>query len=290
MHVAVEVDEPAGHLRELARGSVSTLTAFRHHRVEEHRDPLEERFERPVVIFTTFGSWGIRSDAGSAEGSLDTIVIGAAGRGYRASHEVVRPTDTTFCVEFADPIERWDPDDAWGRAFARVSAPRSPAISRIHRALACEASERRTGFRLKIDGLSFELVAELARARGEHDDRAPVPWARPLRSDVRDRVHAARSYLDANLVDDVDLRTLARAVALSPFYLSRLFRHEFGIPPHAYLSRARLELGASLLTTTPLSVTQVSERVGWRSVSHFTARFRRHFGVTPSAYRRLGGR
>jgi AraC-like DNA-binding protein len=34
----------------------------------------------------------------------------------------------------------------------------------------------------------------------------------------------------------------------------------------------------------------VSERIGWRSVSHFTARFRRRFGMTPSAYRRAADR
>jgi transcriptional regulator GlxA family with amidase domain len=134
--------------------------------------------------------------------------------------------------------------------------------------------------------LAIQLVAELARAT---EDRPPRGPSAPVRSDLRERVHAARSYLDANLVDDVDLQTLARAVTLSPFYLSRLFRQEFGIPPHAYLSRARLDRGAELLTTTPMSVTQIAERVGWRSVSHFTARFRRHFGMTPSAFRRLAG-
>ena len=282
----VEMSEPAGRVRELARGGVAMLSAFRHHPAVTHRDPSEECFERPVVIFTTSGSWGFRSPAGSVDADPQTVVVGAAGRPYRATHDTELPLDTTFCVEFpsAPHPAGGDPDGTWDRAFARACAPRTTAIARIETALAHEAVARPTGFALKIDGLSLQLVAELVRASGVRP--APRPSA-PVRSDLRERVHAARSYLDTNLDDDVDLHTLGRAVALSPFYLSRLFRQEFGIPPHAYLSRARLERAAELLATTPMSVTQVSERVGWRSVSHFTARFRRHFGVTPSAYRRV---
>jgi AraC-like DNA-binding protein len=236
------------------------------------------------VIFTTSGVWGLRSPAGSVDANPSTVVVGAAGLPYRVSHASERPQDTTFCVEFTAPASSTDTDETWDRGFARVCVPRTAAIAGIESALAHEATARPTGFALKIDGLSVQLVAELARAA----DVRPAP--RPsgsVRRDLRDRVHAARSYLDANLVDDVDLHTLSHAVALSPFYLSRLFRREFGIPPHAYLSRARLERGAELLATTPLTVTQVSERVGWRSVSHFSARFRRHYGITPSAYRRV---
>jgi AraC-like DNA-binding protein len=287
--VEVEVDDPPGRVREIARGSLATLTAFRHHAAEPHRDPREERFERPVVIFTTFGSWGLRSPAGTVEANLETIVVGAAGHPYRASHEGSRPVDTTFCVEFGEaPPHPLITDDAWHVAFARGSAPRTAAIAWIQRALAHEADGRGTGYAMKIDGLAMELIAELARVNGG-GGRATGPGSSGIRPDLRERVHAARSYLDRNLVDDIDLHVLGRAVALSPFYLSRLFRQEFGIPPHAYLSRVRLEHGAELLATTPLSVTQISARVGWQSVSHFTARFRRHFGVTPTAYRDLSG-
>jgi AraC family transcriptional regulator len=77
--------------------------------------------------------------------------------------------------------------------------------------------------------------------------------------------------------------------ALSPFYLARLFRRTFGQSPHAYLARARLEAAADLLVRTRLPVARIADRVGWRSPSHLTARFHRHFGVTPSGYRRLAG-
>lgn len=110
---------------------------------------------------------------------------------------------------------------------------------------------------------------------------------RPMRSDTRELVRRARTYLDEHLADDVSLAILANAVALSPFHLARSFRREFGTSPHAYLVERRLERAAELLTTTVLSVSQVSHRVGFGSPAHFARTFRRRFGVPPTVYRTL---
>jgi AraC family transcriptional regulator len=135
--------------------------------------------------------------------------------------------------------------------------------------------------RLRTDVLSMELLIELAEAT------SPVRTQRAIRPDVKERVVRAREYLDEHLSEPIDLRTLAREVALSPFHLARLFRQEVGESPHRYLVRRRLDRAADLLVTTPLTITQVSERVGFGSPGHFAQAFRRRFGVPPSVYRTL---
>jgi hypothetical protein len=47
---------------------------------------------------------------------------------------------------------------------------------------------------------------------------------RALSPHVRARVEEVRAYLEANMTRDVDMVSVARQVALSPFYLTRIFK------------------------------------------------------------------
>ena len=164
--------------------------------------------------------------------------------------------------------------------FSRQAVRRTREIVRLQAALvSCDPGD--TFGSLRTDVLSVELLIELAGV-------APgANVARTIRPDTRERVVRARGYLDEHLSDDVDLRTLAREVALSPFHLARSFRQEVGESPHRYLVRRRLDRAAELLVSTPLTVTQVCDRVGFGSPAHFSQSFRRRFGVPPSVYRTL---
>ncbi len=104
---------------------------------------------------------------------------------------------------------------------------------------------------------------------------------------VRERVEEVKAYLEANLTRDVDMVSVAREVALSPFYLTRIFKAQYGVPPYRYLIHLRIEYARELLRDSVLSVTQICHRVGFNSLSHFITTFRRHVGVSPTQYRRI---
>ena len=79
---------------------------------------------------------------------------------------------------------------------------------------------------------------------------------------------------------------LSRAARLSPFYMSRLFRRELGVPPAAFLAAVRMEEARRMLVDTETSVADISEQVGYASLGAFTSRFTRTFGMPPAQYRR----
>ena len=95
----------------------------------------------------------------------------------------------------------------------------------------------------------------------------------------------AKDLIDARYRDPLDVPALARAAHLSTAHFSREFRKAFGETPHQYLLTRRLERAAALLTTTDRSVAEICFDVGLRSVGSFTTSFRRHYGVSPSAFR-----
>jgi len=92
-----------------------------------------------------------------------------------------------------------------------------------------------------------------------------------------------REYLEDNLGRGVPLEELARLANLSPFHLSRVFRDEVGLPPHAYQTQARLGRARSLLLRG-WSAARVAQETGFADQSHLSRRFKRLVGVTPGRY------
>jgi AraC-like DNA-binding protein len=94
-----------------------------------------------------------------------------------------------------------------------------------------------------------------------------------------------REYLDSHLNENISLDAMAEMAGLSVFHFARAFRQSFGMPPHSYLLRRRIEHGRRLLQQTELALTEIALSTGFSDHSHFAKHFRRLTGMTPSAAR-----
>ncbi|HPJ22028.1 MAG TPA: response regulator [Clostridia bacterium] len=88
---------------------------------------------------------------------------------------------------------------------------------------------------------------------------------------------------------EFSLKELAKEVALSPGYLSTLFKDIFGITFHDYLTAERLERAKILLLSTGLKNYEVAEQVGFPDPNYFSTAFKKRFGMSPSHYRSSAG-
>ncbi|MFX4223995.1 MAG: AraC family transcriptional regulator [Thalassobaculum sp.] len=79
---------------------------------------------------------------------------------------------------------------------------------------------------------------------------------------------------------------LARLAALSRAGFARRFAETVGATPIDYLTDWRLAKARALLSDTALSMDDIAERCGYRSVPSFTRRFKARFGEGPGAFRR----
>jgi AraC-like DNA-binding protein len=104
------------------------------------------------------------------------------------------------------------------------------------------------------------------------------------------RLCRARDLLAAAISDGrgPTIRTVARAVRLSPFHFIRQFEALFGATPHQFRIRERLDAAKQLLASGA-SVTEVCMQVGFSSVGTFSDLFARRVGEPPSRYRRRLG-
>lgn len=96
----------------------------------------------------------------------------------------------------------------------------------------------------------------------------------------------ARRLLDRNYTTPITIEQLSQEVALSPYYLIRLFRRTYKQTPHQYLIQRRITKAKELLRSSDLSVTEICVAVGFESLGSFSTLFRKEAGLSPSAYRR----
>lgn len=79
---------------------------------------------------------------------------------------------------------------------------------------------------------------------------------------------------------------MAEIAGLSSPQLERLCRRTLGIPPQKLLQRLRLEHAVHLITTTTMSMGDISAECGFYDQASFTRQFRSILGLTPGAYRK----
>ena len=95
-----------------------------------------------------------------------------------------------------------------------------------------------------------------------------------------------QAYIDGHFSEPLTLQDMGRALHVSPYYLSHVFKDMTGYSPGQYIMRRRIGLAQNLLISTNLTVSEVAARVGYPSPSHFHDRFVKNVGMSPRAYRK----
>ena len=100
------------------------------------------------------------------------------------------------------------------------------------------------------------------------------------------KLKRAMEYINANLIDDVSLESIAGELHLSASHFAHEFRNSTGQSPYQYLLDQRIERAKHLLKHTKSPVGYVSGLAGFRSPVNFVRAFRQRVGLTPEAWRR----
>lgn len=95
-----------------------------------------------------------------------------------------------------------------------------------------------------------------------------------------------KGYLNGNIDREVTLDELSRAFNISRFHLSRLFKRVYGVTPIRYNQMLRIEKARELIQYGNLSLTDISDALGFSSINAFSRAFRNMEGVPPSFYRK----
>lgn len=116
---------------------------------------------------------------------------------------------------------------------------------------------------------------------------------RQLTGDVRDRDdpepktlgRQVQAYIDAHFSEPLTLQDMGRALHVSPYYLSHVFKEASGYSPNQYLLRRRIGEAQNLLIATDLPMAKIAEQVGFETQNYFNLQFSKHVGMPPGKYR-----
>ena len=108
--------------------------------------------------------------------------------------------------------------------------------------------------------------------------------SRPLSESVR----AALRTLDAEFHrPNLDLRAVSRLVRVSRCHLSRRLNIETGVTFYEHLRCRRVRKAFLLITSTRLSIKEITGAAGYSTCSQLDRHFKSSFGFTPSECRRV---
>jgi AraC-like DNA-binding protein len=192
--------------------------------------------------------------------------------GVRTEREALGRTDADFFPQVR--AREFRADDQ------RVMRSGRPAVNRVHPAPAPAGSPRlAVSTKLPLRDRRGRVVGVVGFSR-------PLEGLRGRGGAALDRLLRAIEHLHRHLADDLTLDALARRAGLSRSQFARSFRQAFGTSPRQYVLRARVDEAGRRLRETDQTVSEIAADLGFHDHAHFSRRFRRLAGLSPTAYRR----
>lgn len=98
------------------------------------------------------------------------------------------------------------------------------------------------------------------------------------------RLARAAEFIDDNYTRALKLEEICAAADLSPSYLIRAFREQYGMTPHAYVVNRRIEFSRAQLRRGH-AIADVAAEAGFADQAHLQRAFRQFVAATPGQYR-----
>ncbi len=95
----------------------------------------------------------------------------------------------------------------------------------------------------------------------------------------------ARKFIEQHLGEELSLSRVAKAVNISPNYLSEKFKKVTGVNFVDYVARIRTEKARHLLEDVDLRISEIAFDVGFQSLSQFNRVFKKLLRKSPTQYR-----
>lgn len=108
--------------------------------------------------------------------------------------------------------------------------------------------------------------------------------SKSVQEEREDIVEKVASYIDNHLSEDLSVHEIADMAYVSPDHLTRMFKKRFQKTVKDYILEKRMILAGELLKEPKVTVTMVSDKVGFNNYSYFAEQFKRYYGVIPREY------
>lgn len=103
----------------------------------------------------------------------------------------------------------------------------------------------------------------------------------------RQNLQSVKEFLDENYQSKISLDLLAERFYINKFYLTRIFKEQFGESVTEYLLQVRITQAKQRLRFTDKSIEEIAHECGMNDANYFSRMFKKVEGVPPGEYRRM---
>ncbi|MBN2729576.1 MAG: helix-turn-helix transcriptional regulator [Bacteroidales bacterium] len=161
--------------------------------------------------------------------------------------------------------------------FEPLSASMHSVINRIQE----EVSGNSSYFLFHLHRMALELLIQFFE---KIDNRTTQRVKYPLLTQDVQRVFSVRQRIIDQAPKTIPLNTLAHDSCMSVSKLQKAFNAVFGVSISQFALSEKMKLAHNLLILKNHRVSDVALKLGYNSTSHFTEKFKRHFGMNPKEF------
>lgn len=183
-------------------------------------------------------------------------------------HEIFRPlpcefnTEPSLCYNAENPLEEYT-----------VYENSSELLHEL-KSILSEFEEGKIYYREICSGMLKRVLLKLMR-----NDAIAYNKSKNVIEDVI-------SYISRNYTSELTNSSLASKFGYHEYHLNRLFLKYTGQTIHKYVINKRISEAKRLILGSELSLSEISERVGFNNYSFFSSYFKKDCGVSPLAFRK----
>ncbi|WP_299218217.1 AraC family transcriptional regulator [uncultured Aquimarina sp.] len=158
-----------------------------------------------------------------------------------------------------------------------------PLCSKTQDILSEILTDQRKGLlkRLFLESKTLELIAlKLETSSQETKTSSNLPTDNLVK-----KLYQVQHMVSSDLSIQYSIHQLSRQIGLNDFVLKKEFKVLFGKTIFEYATELRMEKAKQLLLHSKKPIYEISELVGYKNSTHFTAAFKKIEGITPKKYR-----
>ncbi len=144
-----------------------------------------------------------------------------------------------------------------------------------------EINNADTGFEEMLVSYLLQLLVFSARFLEQNSDSHSA-----FTNSAHEKAAPIVQYINAHFMEPLTLDSLSRSFYLSPYYMCKIFKEYTGFTFIEYLNNLRVKEAQRLLRERKYSIMEISEKVGFGSISHFGRVFKSVTGIPPLNYRK----
>jgi len=228
--------------------------------------------EHANIAFILNGAFTEMLDRRSFECSQQSLIVKPAGEAHANRYN----RGGMHCLLIELKPQRIESLHSLSKTFDRVDHVRGAGFSMLARRICKEMRLMDIASPLAIEGLSFELIAELSRHSSLASEHRLPYWLKRV-----------KEILYAHFSEPISLTNVAKTVDVHPVHLAREFRRFYGCTLGEYVRRLRIEFACHELSASDAPLVEISLAAGFSHQAHFSRTFKRQIGITPAQFRSL---